>query len=69
MTFDEVMDAVRLTLNRVRSLCDNGDNSLLTFIITDGVTLVGTQGGRELYVSTYKTRCSDREHCPSLSPA
>ena len=67
---DEVMEAVRVTLNRVRSLCDNGngDASLLTFIITDGVTLVGTQGGRELYVSTYKTRCSDREVCPHLAP-
>ena len=37
--------------------------------VADGESLVATHGGKELYFSTYKTRCSDREHCPSLSAA
>jgi glutamine amidotransferase len=62
--------ALRGALLRVRELCDPqgaGDRSLLTCLATDGHTLVAAQGGKELYLSTYKTRCSDREHCPSLS--
>lgn len=40
---------------------------LLTFIVTDGDVMVAVQGGKELSFSTYKTRCPDRAHCPSLS--
>lgn len=42
--------------------------NLLTCIVSDGTTMVAHQGGRELYYSTYKVRCADREICPSLSP-
>jgi glutamine amidotransferase len=64
------MAALRTTVKRVRELCDGRpgvDKSLLTLLATDGENLVATHGGKELYFSTYKTRCSDREHCPSLS--
>ena len=67
---DAVIEAVRATIATVRGICDrpNGEPSLLTFIITDGVTLAATQGGKELFVSTFKTRCSDRDECAHLSP-
>ena len=42
--------------------------SLLTTIVTDGTTMVAAEGGKELFWSTYKTRCGDRDTCPSLSP-
>ena len=29
--------------------------------------LVATHGGKELYVSTYKKRCADRDRCAHLS--
>jgi predicted glutamine amidotransferase len=64
------MAALRSTVKRVRELCDGRpgiDAALLTLMATDGETLVATHGGKELYFSTYKTRCSDREHCASLS--
>ncbi len=66
---DELIRVVTKTVERVRSICDTGetDPSLLTFIITDGVTLAATHGGKELYFSTYKTRCADRDDCPHLS--
>ena len=30
--------------------------------------MAATQGGKELWWSTHKTRCGDRDSCPSLSP-
>jgi glutamine amidotransferase len=66
------MSAMRSTIKRVRELCDGRaevDKSLLTLMATDGENLVATHGGKDLYYSTYKTRCSDRGHCPSLSAA
>lgn len=66
------MAALRTTVKRVRALCDGRpgvEKSLLTLLATDGENLVATHGGKELYFSTYKTRCSDREHCASLSAA
>jgi glutamine amidotransferase len=66
------MAALRNTVKRVRELCDGRpgvEAALLTLMATDGETLVATHGGKQLFFSTYKTRCSDREHCASLSAA
>ena len=64
------MRALKATLRRVREICnakDAGERPLLTVIATDGDTMVASHGGKELFWSTYKTRCSDREVCASLS--
>lgn len=66
----EVVAAVKTTLGLVRALCEDASQKapvLLTFIVTDGDTMVATHGGKELSFSTYKTRCPDRQHCSSLS--
>lgn len=68
---EETSMALESTLEHVRSICDvdpDKDASLLTTIVTDGTTMVAAEGGKELYWSTYKTRCADRDACPSLSP-
>lgn len=65
------MAAMQKTIKRVREVSDGRpgvDAALLTLMATDGENLVATHGGKELFFSTYKTRCSDREQCPSLSP-
>jgi predicted glutamine amidotransferase len=62
----DVAAALRRALNSVREICRE---SLLTCILTDGATMVGHQGGKELHFSTYKTRCSDRQICKSLTAA
>jgi glutamine amidotransferase len=70
-SIDDVVGALRSTVTRVREVCDGNDEatqSLLTMIVTDGDTMAATRGGRELFWSTYKQRCSDRDTCPSLSP-
>jgi glutamine amidotransferase len=65
----DVVAALQKTVARVRELCDDERHSaLLTLMVTDGTRLVATQGGRSLYLSTYKKRCSDRDTCASLSP-
>ncbi|MEZ4223664.1 MAG: class II glutamine amidotransferase [Polyangiaceae bacterium] len=66
----DVETALSATVRRVREVCDEGDDkrSLLTMIATDGDTLAAVHGGKELFWSSYKTRCSDRDACPSLSP-
>jgi predicted glutamine amidotransferase len=65
----ELAAAVRETTLRVRDVCSaSARELLLTFVVTNGETLVASQGGKELYLSTYKTRCADRDACPRLSP-
>jgi glutamine amidotransferase len=70
-SIDDVVAALRSTITRVREICDGPEpesQALLTMIVTDGDTMAATRGGRELYWSTYKKHCADRETCPSLSP-
>lgn len=64
--------ALRATVRQVRAICDGPTAesvATLTLMATDGETLIATQGGKELFLSTYKTRCADRGTCASLSAA
>ncbi|MBK6579735.1 MAG: class II glutamine amidotransferase [Sandaracinaceae bacterium] len=68
---EDVFAALRQTITLIRERCDTGEpegDALLTIIVTDGTLMAATQGGKELFVSTYKTRCADRDECKSLSP-
>ncbi len=66
--FDEVKSALRSTVATVRRLADSpSSRSLLTLLVTNGQTMAAHQGGKELYFSTWKKRCADRDVCPSLS--
>ncbi len=49
---------------------DDGSNTetFLTFIITNGKTMMAHQGGKKLFYSTYKVKCSERDTCPYFSP-
>jgi glutamine amidotransferase len=70
-SIDEVVEALRATVAQTRTLCDGAaeeEKALLTLLVTDGSTMAATQSGKELFWSTYKTRCGDRDTCPSLSP-
>jgi predicted glutamine amidotransferase len=69
---EDSMSALRATVRRVRELCDGPtpeSQATLTLMATDGETLIATQGGKDLFLSVHKTRCADRDVCPSLSPA
>lgn len=66
-----VVAALGATIRAARARADFGDaeeqRCLLTFVVTDGHTLVGVSGGRSLVYSTHKTHCEDRDTCPFLS--
>jgi glutamine amidotransferase len=68
-TAGDLARALRAMTATVRSRCDTpAAPASLTVLVTNGETLVAGQGGKELYLSTHKTRCSDRAVCKSLSP-
>lgn len=47
---------------------NSGENATYyTFILTNGKSMIAYQGGKNLYYSTYKNKCSDRDTCPSFS--
>jgi predicted glutamine amidotransferase len=67
---DAALAALRATVLRAREISDQAElPSSLTLMATDGERLVATEGGKGLFVSTYKTRCADRDTCKSLSAA
>jgi len=67
-TAADVARAVRRGTALVRDRSDSpAVEASLTVILTNGEALVASHGGKELYLSTHKTRCSDRGHCKSLS--
>lgn len=39
----------------------------LTYVLTDGDSMIAHHGGKDLYYSTYKTKCADRDTCPSFA--
>lgn len=68
---EDVLDALSRTMAEVQAICaplEDNEKLFLTCIVTDGTTMVAHQGGKELYWSSHKTRCADRDECPSLSP-
>lgn len=66
---EELSASIARTVGVIRELCDRPDEkrSILNLLVTDGVAMAAHHGGEGLYYSTYKTRCSDRDTCPSLS--
>jgi glutamine amidotransferase len=68
LTLTDVRSALLRALEQVRETCDReGSRSLLTCILTDGATMLGHQGGKELHYSTHKSRCADRASCKKLT--
>lgn len=68
---DDVVAALEQVIVTTRRIADTGETEpercLLTFVVTDGHTLVGVASGKPLVYSTHKTHCLDRDTCPFLS--
>lgn len=68
LAIEEIVESVKKTTRFVYELCGVDTEGLfLTLMLTDGQSLVASQGGKELFLSTYKKHCSERDTCPSLS--
>lgn len=73
---DAIADAVRETVELVQEyagpICtvpDGGpEETYLTFVLTNGRSMLAHQGGKPLHVSTHKSRCPDRDTCPYFAP-
>lgn len=63
----QAMQEIQSIIGSIADKDVEGDLSrnYLTFVLTDGEVMVGFQGGKQLYYSTYKKKCSERETCPS----
>jgi glutamine amidotransferase len=62
-----IMKALDDTIATVRRIADTPDApgpALLTILVTDGVSMAAAHGGKELFWSTHKNRCLDRDECP-----
>jgi predicted glutamine amidotransferase len=68
----DVIEATRDSLREIHDVvgpCHSEDDgppeeTYLTFLLTNGTTMVGHQGGKHLHYSTYKSKCSTRKSCP-----
>ena len=71
--YDEVVGKVKIALEKIQDIVgpfhrEDGppEETYFTCALSDGKTLLGVQGGKPLFASRYKSRCSDRDHCPSF---
>lgn len=66
-----VRDAISAIEEVIGKLATEDSPSLefnyLSFVLTNGDIILGHQGGKRLYFSTYKNKCKDRDDCPSFS--
>ncbi len=63
-------ESIKKIINLIGSLSDENDppeKSFLTFLITNGNNIIGFNGGKDLFYSTYKSRCPERDTCPSFA--
>ncbi len=67
-----VREAIQLITDRVGPMHTDPDGpateTYLTFILTNGSTMISHQGGKTLFYSTYKTRCAERDTCACFAP-
>ena len=70
---EELRNAIRETTQQIDDITGLswGDEHkyYLTFMITNGHLMLAHHGGKPLLFSTHKTRCPERDTCPSFSNA
>ena len=65
---EEGLEAIQKIVGEFETDEDAGNTeTYFTFILTDGKMMIAHHGGQELHYSTYKTKCFDRDRCPSFS--
>ncbi len=64
---EEIIEIIGECTNE--KVCDREDRNYLSFIITNGPSMLAYNGGKKLFFSTYKTKCNERDTCSSFSEA
>jgi glutamine amidotransferase len=69
---ESVKEAVAEIVELVGDVCLRDDGppteTFMTFVLTNGTTMVAHQGGKKLFYTTWKKRCPERDSCPSFGP-
>ena len=66
-----VTQSIKQIINIIGDMSDcdtcSPNNNFLTFIITNGPTMIAHQGGKNLLYSTYKSNCTQKDTCPEYT--
>ena len=73
---EDLAQASREAISEIESIvgpmtprdADPPTETFLTFLLTNGKTMIAHQGGKNLYFSTHKDHCSQRDSCPYFAP-
>lgn len=67
--FEYMIEALQETIQTIYRITKGfQEPALLTFLLTNGNTMLGCHGGEELVYSTHKKTCVERSTCPHYSP-
>ena len=61
-----VQDLVDI-IGEMDAIGEGSSETFLTFLLTNGSLLIGHQGGKKLYYSTFKKQCPERDTCPKFN--
>lgn len=69
---EELSKAVEISLQSIISITGKPTHrndptpteNYFSFILTNGKSMIGFNGGQDFYYCTYKTSCPEKEHCP-----
>jgi glutamine amidotransferase len=72
----DIAESVREAVAEITALagpvCEDNSGpptrTYLTFVLTNGHAMLAHQGGKELFFSTHKRRCPERDTCPHFAP-
>lgn len=72
---NDIVPAVRDTIAEVEEVMGLGcygpgglgERLLLSFVLTNGDMMIAHHGGKDLFYSTHKICCSERDYCPSFA--
>lgn len=65
-SIDQVVDAIHVLTGENCYRSSRKEELYLSFLLTNGQTMVAHQGGKPLFFSTHKSRCPERASCPSF---
>jgi glutamine amidotransferase len=68
--------SIRKAIKKITDICGQyysdpkgpDTENYYSFLMTNGTSMFAFNGGKELFFSTYKTLCPERDVCPKLSP-
>ncbi len=68
VAYQKIIEALQETVQIIREVTQSFEEpALLTFLLSNGSTMLGYHGGEELVFSTWKKSCDERDSCAFFS--